>query len=304
MKKGNLAVLLLLLICSVTVAEIYKWVDESGKVHYGDAPPPEEADTQSVEIPEGPSQEEVERAKQEAQERKEQYEKFLEKSGTVEPSDNASKEANNRAITPDNVACFTPLSDLVQGPSAEAYAPITPTSIGKSQKELLHDLFGQLKSRGHWRGIISDLECLGSSKEPKSRFRDFEVKISADWDTFESRLTLKADITGEETTNEYLIYRLEIGDALYFNDHKPATTIILDRNKVEVLALNQDILSFLIKRYIPAKVTVGQHGEISRTTRQRGEIRHLEITSRTLKLIELYYFNEMLMASRSWTLNR
>jgi len=137
---------------------------------------------------------------------------------------------------------------------------------------------------------------LGSSKEPKSRLRGFEVKISADWDAFESRLTLKADITGKETANQNLIYRLEIGDALYFND--------LDRNKVEILTLNQNIVSFLIKRYVPAKVTVGQHGEISRTTRQRGEIRHLEITGRTLRLIELYYFNEMLTASRIWALNR
>ena len=63
MNKGNLVVLLLLLMGGVTLAAVYKWVDESGRVHFGDSPPPE-SDAQQVEVPEGPSQEKVEQARQ------------------------------------------------------------------------------------------------------------------------------------------------------------------------------------------------------------------------------------------------
>ncbi|MEH6357652.1 MAG: DUF4124 domain-containing protein [Pseudomonadales bacterium] len=294
MKKGNFTVLLLFLICTVTVAGIYKWTDESGRVHYGDEPP-EEADAKSVTIPEGPSQEDIERAKQEAQEIKEQYGKSSEKGGVVGAPDKAFQEEKSPEITPDNVACFTPLSDLVQGPSAEAFTPITPTPLGKVEKELLYDLFGELESRAHWLGTVTDRVCQGSPSEPKSKIKNFEAEISADWDSYQSWLTLESDLTGTEVANEQLIYRFEVSDALYFSDYKPAKVLAQEGNKVEVLTLNQDMVSFFIKRRIPTAAGA---------RRQRGEIRRLEISGRTLKLTELYYFNEMLMGSRNWTLNR
>jgi hypothetical protein len=68
MNKGNLGVFLLFLIGGIALAEVYKWVDESGKVHYGDSPPAESG-AESVALPEGPSQEEVERARQQMQEK-------------------------------------------------------------------------------------------------------------------------------------------------------------------------------------------------------------------------------------------
>ena len=292
MNKGSLAALLLLLIGGVSAA-VYKWVDESGMVHYGDSPPAE-SDVQSVAVPKGPSQEEVERARQQMQEKIDQYEKFSRDASSSKSNDKLSRETKTRAVSPDNVACFTPLSNLVQGPSAGTFTPITPTSLTKMQKKSLHNLLR--KADAYWQGTISNLQCRGSPSEPKSKITVYEAKTTADWNVRKSRLTIETDRTGKESgVNKQLITRFEVGDALYFNDDKPAIFIALDGNKVELLTLNQNRVSFLIKRRIPAA---------KGTRRPRGEVRHLEISGRTLKLIELYYLNDMLMESRTWILGR
>ncbi|NQZ54520.1 MAG: DUF4124 domain-containing protein [Piscirickettsiaceae bacterium] len=294
MKKGNL-VLLLLLVGTLAVGEIYKWVDESGKVHYGDSPPPE-IDTQTIEIPRGPSREEVELERQRVRELMEQNELFSEENHRIVPPDKLSREEKVHAVTPDNIACFSPISNLVQGASVEHFTPITPTSLAKVQQELLNDFFGKIERLGIWRGSITELECWSGTSErnaaPIEKVKDFEVRMDVDWNKFESLLTLEADITDEP----HLIYKFEVGDVLYFNDSKSSFTTALDGNKVEVLMLNQDMVSFLIKRRL--RSGTGRIGPL------RGEIRHIEVFDRTLKLIELYYLDGILASSRTWIFSR
>jgi hypothetical protein len=298
MRKGNLVALLLLLVGALAAGEIYKWVDESGKVHYGDSPPPE-IDTQEVVTPKGPSQEEVERAQQQVRKLMEQYENFPEGDSLLELPDKLVQEAKFHAVTPDNVACFSPIYELVQGPSAEPFTPITPTFLNKAQQELLSDLFDKVESRASWRGSIIELECWASSSERNSspivKLKNYKVRMNADWDEFQSLLTLKADITDRRN----LIYRFEISDAFYFNDFISEGTIALDGNKVEVLTLNQDMVSFFIKRRI-------QTASRGQGTRLRGDILHMEISGNSLKLTELFYFDHdgLLVSSRTWILNR
>jgi glutaredoxin len=40
------ALVLCILFCSVATAQVYKWTDAQGKVHYGDVPPPQAKDVQ------------------------------------------------------------------------------------------------------------------------------------------------------------------------------------------------------------------------------------------------------------------
>ena len=72
MNRGNLIVVILLLTGVVASGAVYRWVDETGQVHFGDSPPPE-SDVQSVPVPEGPTEEEVQRAGQQMQEKMEKY---------------------------------------------------------------------------------------------------------------------------------------------------------------------------------------------------------------------------------------
>lgn len=56
--------LLILLIAVFTAAQVYKWVDDDGQVHFGDRPP-EEQTIEEIELPQGPSAQETEQAKEE-----------------------------------------------------------------------------------------------------------------------------------------------------------------------------------------------------------------------------------------------
>lgn len=291
MNKGNLVVLLLLLIGSVTLAAVYKWTDESGRVHYGDSPPPQ-SDVRSVETPEGPTQEEVERARELMQKKIEQYEELSKEISPPELPEKPPQQAEKYLDIPDNVACFSPLSEIVQGSSAETYKPITPTSLTKMQQETLINLFHRMEKL--WRGSISDLTCMGSSSEPKRKITNYDARTIVDWVPHRSRLTIETESDGREThAVERLFQRFEVGDALYFTDYEQADIIALKGNEVEVLNITKNIVSFFIKRRTPAS----SHG------RPRVEVRHLEISGRTLKLIELYYYNEMLAGSRTWALD-
>jgi hypothetical protein len=262
-------------------------------VHYGDSPPPQ-ADMQSVEVPEGPAQEEIERARQQMHEKIEQYEGLSEEISPPEHPGKSSERAETHPIAPDNVKCFSPLSESVQGPSAETHTPIIPTLLTRLQQRRLINLFKRMEAS--WRGTISDLTCMGSSSEPRRRITTYEARTAIHWDSHESRLTIETDSEAREThAVERTFQRFEVGDALYFTDYKQADVIDLEGNKVEVLQITDNKVSFHIKRRIQA----GGHAR-----RPRAEIRYLEISGRAMKFIELYYHNELLTGSKVWTLDR
>ena len=194
-------------------------------------------------------------------------------------------------VTPDHVVCTSPLSDLVQGASAETHTPISPTALTKAQQKTLNILFGKVEAS--WRGAMIELTCLDSSSEPRSKITKFEAQATVNWNARRSQLLI--DIT------KLVTQIFEVGDTLYFSDNKSADflktadTIARGGNKVEVLALDREKVSFLIKR----RIRTGAHTRIPRPV-----VRQLEISGRTLKLIEIYYHNEMLVGSRTWVLKR
>lgn len=294
MNKGNLVVLLLLLIGGVALAAVYKWVDESGRVHYGDRPPPE-SDTQSVAIPEGPSREAVERARQHMREKIEHHEKISGQTSQPEPQDTSSQVVGDRVVIPDNVACFTPLSDLVIGPSAETHTPITPSTLTEAQRELLVNMFDKADARLRWRGTVSDLQCKSKPSVPKPdiQIRNFEAQTTMDWDARKSRFTIETDTIGKESgVTKQLTHRFEVGDALYFTDFSTVGSMTVEGNKVELQKLSQNRVLFLIKRRNPP------------ARQLRGNVVYLEISGKHLNLIELFYYNGMLTGSRTWSLGR
>lgn len=64
--RGGLAALTILVAVSMIApnagADVYKWVDDRGRVHYGDSPPPDQS-VQSVRTPPPPPEEEVLRSR-------------------------------------------------------------------------------------------------------------------------------------------------------------------------------------------------------------------------------------------------
>ncbi|NNC67472.1 MAG: DUF4124 domain-containing protein [Gammaproteobacteria bacterium] len=284
-----------LFIALILIGAVYKWVDESGKVHYGDSPP-EEIDAQSVAVPEGPSQEEVEQAQQRLHEKVEKYEKLSEPARQLETLDQPPDEAKSRVLIPDNVACFTPLSDLVEGLSGKTFTPITPNSLTNAQQRLIINLFRKLE--GRWQGTITDVSCKGKPLEPISKIKSIQARTKLDWDKLDSQLIIESETTDTESrTHEIITQMLEVGDALYFRDYggsgapqEPRSgTIALEGNMVEVLTINQNLVSFLTKKRISGQ--------------PYGEVRHLELSGGTIKFVELYFF-ESLTGSKTWVLSR
>jgi len=298
MRKGHLVPLLLLLASAFTLADTYKWVDESGEVHYGDSPPLG-VDTQIVIIPKGPSQEDIERQLQQINDLLKKYEEER----LLEPSITPAQTTNSHTRFPDEVACFSPLYDLVQGPSAEYYTPISPSSLVKKEQASLKNMLASIKTRGTWRGALFELECWGQSSErnsfPTSRYKSTEVEMSTEWNKSESLLTLDFEIP----YGHNLVYRLAVDDFLYFNEVRASNITLRDDNKVELLSHQQDSAAFLIKRYIPNRhhhrFGFNHHG-----TRLRGDIRYIEVSDRNLKLVELYYYDGVLSGSKTWLLSR
>ena len=56
MQRTRLSAILVLILASATApAEVYKWLDADGKVHYGDRPPATGTDSQSLTLPPAPT---------------------------------------------------------------------------------------------------------------------------------------------------------------------------------------------------------------------------------------------------------
>ena len=66
MKRTLLIALLLLTGAVLADPDIYRWVDEDGKVHYSDCPPPD-CEVEIVEVAPPPSESQIQRAEQELQ---------------------------------------------------------------------------------------------------------------------------------------------------------------------------------------------------------------------------------------------
>jgi hypothetical protein len=300
MNKGNLVVFLLLLISGVTLATVYRWVDESGRVHYGDSPP-KGSDAEPIAVPKGPSEKEVERARQRMQQKMELDEKPSEKVSPSEVPEKTTQKMERDVITPNQIACYSPISDLVPGPLAEPFSPILPTLLTKAQQSLLHILFE--KTEAIWKGKIIELTCRGTYSEPRSTIQSFRAHVTIDWDARKSQLIIDTDLFRKGWGKGRLVQLFEAGDALYFyetNTRIVTDTLARDRNKVEVLSLDEEFVSFIIKLRVLTRVP---YSEVRKEV-PRAEVRQLKVSDRTLKLSELYYNNEKLVGSRSWILSR
>ena len=66
MSRILLALILSFFLAGTSFAEMYKWVDKDGKVHYGDCPPPD-CEPEQIKSAPAPSQEEIQRSRERAE---------------------------------------------------------------------------------------------------------------------------------------------------------------------------------------------------------------------------------------------
>lgn len=298
MRKGQLFTFLLLLFGNLAIADTYKWIDDSGDVHYGDSPPTT-LNSERVFISEGPSKEDIQRQQKQI---KTLIDKF-EQERLLEHANTPAIIPQPHTWLPEDVTCFSPLSGLVDSPSAQYYAPVLPSSIDKKEQASLKNLLASIKTRGTWRGTLFELECWEHSAErnssPISKYKSTEVEMSTEWDKSESLLTLDFEVPYGHNS----VYRLAVNDFFYFNEIRASNITVRDDNKVELLNHQQGSAAFLLKRYTPYRhhhrFHFNHHG-----TRLRADIRYIEVSDRNLKLVELYYYDGILVSSKTWLLSR
>ena len=290
MNKRGVAILIVALVGGVPAA-VYKWVDESGTVHYGDQPP-EEADAQSMMIPEGPSQQEVEQARQQMRIKLEQQRQSERKEVLPAAKEKAPQATKASVIIPDKLECHTQLADVVRGPSGETFTPVRPVPLSKAQIKSLEKLFS--KFDGRWQGTITHIGCKGKTSDPESWITKGKVRTNVEWNARESLLSIESDYTGENGAVDRLFHNIKLGSVLYFTEH-PTRSIDRTHNETEVLASNQKGLLFFTKPWQEKRGGGALPG---------AHIRHLEISGRKLKLKELFFHMGMLVDSRTWVLGK
>jgi len=288
-----LALLALLVVGSVS-GEVYKWVDEAGRVQFGDRPPPG-VDARSVEMHKVPTPAEIERAKQRFDDRLEQARRRVigpQAPDTGMPTTNPPPAASARS--PQDAPCFAPLADFVQSPAGAAFAPITPTLLSAEQRAVLQMLMR--RAEGHWAGRISDVTCLGNPPAGEQRTVVLDVEdAAASWHPVDSMLVVDSQVSGEEQESQRLFIKFRVADALYFNTVESAGQIDLTGNKVELLSLEDDRVEFLLKNRASG-------GGTSRPLRT--EVRHWAVSGSSVTFTELYFRNELLSGSRRWLLTK
>ena len=288
--KVRLLIFAVLLAPALVLGQVYQWEDEDGNVHYGDSPP-EGAGAKSVDLPKGPSDEEVEQAQQKLQDALD-----TRKAGAA-----AAAEAAPAAVTPTTsrrppeFACYTPIQDVLRGPTKAAYEPISPTALeGDRQRDVRKIL---ASSKGLWRGSSVELVCSGQVDAPKTENLFFDVRSTGTWRDSQGLLILENKASGSRNrVNETRVSYMEVGDAFYYFDAKGDGSQTVDRtislrgNKAEGLYLDSNSLAFMSKR---------RSFHVMRT-----ELRHLIVKGRTLEFTELYFHNNLLTGSRVWSLMR
>jgi uncharacterized protein DUF4124 len=282
--------LLLVIFCGASHAQVYKWVDENGKVNFGDSPP-EGVSAQAVDMPDGPSEQEVEKAQQELQE-------TLDARQQSESADRNSQSPVAELVGSRSVpefACYTPIEDVLRGPTRAAYTPVEPTAVTQAQKNKARGVLALAK--GAWRGSAVELNCSGQIDAPRSDVLHFTVTSTGTWKPQESLLVLSHAASGSrnrvsETRNSYIA----VSDALYFFEAPGDAGATIQRtlaqrgNQAEGLYLDDVSLAFMINR---------RSFNVWRT-----ELRLLVVEGRKLTYTELYFHQNLLTGSRVWSVSR
>lgn len=299
MKKSKWFLLLVVLISAFALAQVYRWVDEEGGIHFGDKPP-EEVDAEKLILPEGPSEEEIVQAQEDLRKRLEARKIADEatqsrgRNAEAPALEKAEPKAGIESIRNEEFVCFTPLSAFVEGDSAKHFVPITPTELTGEQQKLLKDLFGGIGR--YWRGEITEVVCTGNPSEPDSKSLEFEAKTVVDWSARESKLVVETNSFGKDDMSvRELTQRYKVGDALYISSGKVLSegwsNIAVKGNRVEILSLERNTLSFLIKRR-------------AKRAHRNAEIRYLELATNQLVFKEIYFANHILTGWKTQVLHK
>jgi len=187
--------MILLLLAQVAQAQVYKWVDDNGKVHYSDEiPEGRDVLEENIEIKNSQLQIMGEKDKQlletfdtDREQRKEANK--LEQKRLDQEASRSADVANKKSSRPEKYRCFGPSPSST--PSGVSHLEVNARELDDKQIETLENIFNKI--RGNWRGVAQGGTCLGTVETPKLKPEDFNLRVEARLD-FSSTLKIQADL--------------------------------------------------------------------------------------------------------------
>ena len=266
-------------------AEIYRWVDEQGNIHFGDCPP---ADCEAAAVPSTaePSAAAVREARERAKRLQEYQRQMSESRRNRTAESRPAQDPSSLARIPSDLPCFSSLSNT--------WDDLIPDVRGNVQRRPLKGIeYGWLKRllrslEGRRDGFIRETVCIRPDASPPSELRQYEVDWHATWRS-DRVFRVKADLRGLETgvvDVEYLSYLLS-RDGLRFRKMGSDKYFQLDLpgNDAEIVELAKDRLTFFWRRA----------SKIRRTT-----VMSLRCKGRRIVASEFFYAQGVLSGKRHW----
>lgn len=230
-------------------AEIYRWVDEDGRVHFGDCPP-QECPAESIAVPTEPPPERI----RETRERTERLREFLRdveqrrdargENGTEPP-----RRDDRTLRIPRDIPCFADLTANWGGRIADRRQPLSRRPLSAGELERLIRLFRILDGRHH--GRMRETTCIEPQASPPIRTEDFRANLEVER---HSEQVYRINAHGVETDTGSVVQQhygfLLSREGLRAAQHAADLWPELDRpqHDVRTLEVDDDLLVFYSRR--------------------------------------------------------
>jgi hypothetical protein len=271
-------------------AEIYKWTDEKGNVHFGDTPP---ADSQpeTMEAEPMPSDQAVQEAKDRVQRLQEYEEKSRESGKQGRQSEDRGPTERAAAGLPADAGCFASLEDTWGGRIADTRQHVSRKPLSDNELRRLRSLFRALEGRPG--GTLEEMTCVGPDAEPSIITHRFKIDLYAQWQSNEV-FEIESNLVGGQQTRAVLrefYHFLLSGDGLRFRKRRDDNWFNLDEpgNDVETLTVRNDSLTFFWR----------QGGRV-----RRANVFSLQKTGSGFTISEFFYVQGLLSGTRVWEIGR
>jgi hypothetical protein len=283
--SGVLVLLSGLFFVQTGFAEIYKWVDEEGNVHFGDCPPSSCASEEVRIAPTPPNQ-----TKEETQERFKRLKAYQEKLGKNRKKD-LNRTGKSEASPPPDAECFSSLTEAWNGKLPDIHEEIKPSPLSKAELQRLESLFRALK--GRWRGNMVDTQCINPAATPAVKSYHYSFRLDARWEA-DRLFKLEADLEADDSEGDLrrqFFWILLRRDGLRFRKTRADLPSGLDRPRfdVEILRSGQSAIVFFLRR----------GGALRRTN-----VFSLHRLAQGFTISEFYYVQGALAGKRLWTIER
>ena len=277
-------------------AEIYKWVDEKGVIHYGNRLPSdsgnvkivsreykhdEAADQERVKDDQKTMDTPIEEIKTEDRQASVEKQKKLEK----EPKKLTEAKQNQPPLSASE--CFSPSYSIQQGRGVNE--AIIPRDFMEGEYQNLQKLFQSLE--GNWEGNAVVLVCEGTQDKVRKVVDNYSVKSEGKMHST-GQFDLKTTLHSQEKKVTY-----QENFSLYFDPKKLTSEPNISVPDIELISVSSDELAYVEKRQ-----------RRSRSGREASEMRETVTTIKkageaSFLLERNLYFNGRLITISTWHLD-